>query len=145
MEQILYDLDGLIIGKSPFEGTQLEFTTVSEIGTSESPDRERTFSAMLGLIMDELRMVRLGFRGSDVVTIAWDLDRSVGLSVVRVEGEVGFDSLTWINPMVRHCGLGTIMKAHALGRVVDAGATQLRANGDPSSSAFYRTLGLVPV
>lgn len=144
MGQILYDLDDLIVGNSPFEATHLQFTSRAEIGMSESPNRDRSFSGMLGLVTDELPLVSLDFTGTDVVTIAWYSNQSVGLSIVRVEGKIGFDHLTWIHPTVRHCGLGTMMKMHALGRAVGVGVTRLWGNGDPGSSAFYRILGLVP-
>lgn len=143
MKQTLYDLDGLIVGTDPFAATRLQFTGLAEIGSGPIA-RDRSFTEALGLIIDELRLTSLRFTGTDIVTIAWDLDVCVGLSIVKLEGTTGRDSLTWIHPMVRHCGLATLLKAHALGHAAAAGVTRLWANGDPRTTVFYGVIGVVP-
>ncbi|MFJ2022064.1 hypothetical protein [Streptomyces nodosus] len=143
MEQTLYALDGLIVRADPFAATRLQFTTLSEIGAGPI-ERDRSFSEMLRLIIKELQLTNLGFTGTDIVTIAWNIDTCVGLSIIQREGTTGRDRLTWIHPMVRHCGLGTMMKAHALGRAAEAGVTRIWGNSDPESSWYYRTLGVRP-
>ncbi|MEV7238952.1 hypothetical protein AB0N06_35115 [Streptomyces sp. NPDC051020] len=124
--------------------TRLQFTGLAEIG-SGSIDRDRSFNTALGLIIDELQLTNLGFSGADVVTLAWDLDVCVGLSIVKIENGASRDSLTWIHPMVRHCGLATTMKAHALDLATNAGITRLWANGDFGTRVFYGVLGVVTV
>ncbi|MES9558846.1 MULTISPECIES: GNAT family N-acetyltransferase [unclassified Streptomyces] len=143
MVQILYALDELIVGADPFAATRLQFTTLSEIGAGPI-DRDRSFNETLRLVAKGLELRSLSFNGTDIITIAWDNDTCVGLSIIQREGTTGRDTITWIHPVVRHCGLGTMMKAHALGRAAEAGITQIRGNNDPGSTRFYRTLGVLP-
>jgi len=142
-EHILYDLGGFIQEVDPFPTVQPQFTSTTVIGSGPI-ERDKSFSNMLGLVIDELQLTSLSFRGSDVVTLAWDVDVCVGLSIIQRDGAVGVDALTWIHPMVRHCGLGTAMKAHAIHEAMRAGVEQLRGNADVASIAFYGLLGIRP-
>ncbi|MEU9322049.1 hypothetical protein [Streptomyces sp. NPDC048295] len=143
MEQIAYALDRLNVWAEPFAATRLQFTTLSEIGAGPI-DRDHSFSEMLLLIIDELQLTSLGFTGTDIITIAWDNNTSVGLTIIQREETAGRDKLTWINPTVRHRGLATVMKAHALGHATEAGITRIWGNGDLGASRHYRTLGVLP-
>ncbi|WP_433348991.1 hypothetical protein ACQP25_35380 [Microtetraspora malaysiensis] len=67
------------------------------------------------------------------------------MSIVKIDDGTGLDSLTWIHPMVRHCGLAALMKAHALDLAATASITRLRAGGDFGTRTFYGVLGVLPV